>query len=249
MEKLRFILTGLLMSVIFLPVKGELITIHSDYSIEAYTTANGVKGYKGCQEDQLEEIPAFKFELYKSQGNSFQVCRANNSNKWRKINTIISEDGQAKFNNLKEGQYKVICYSGHAIGCEINGDTGNFPDRSIVLEKEVSSIINISNDNQASSLPSGEFTPPGQLKVFPNPANDKLNIQLSNTEFRGRINISLIDLLGQVMLSETHAVMDKQGEYLWTFDIQRFPPGAYFIYLSDKQGANLQEKILIQKNQ
>ncbi|HNR21258.1 MAG TPA: T9SS type A sorting domain-containing protein, partial [Bacteroidia bacterium] len=62
------------------------------------------------------------------------------------------------------------------------------------------------------------------LKIFPNPANDELNIQINNTRINGVITISIFDILGNIVRKETSVNPHSQIR-----NLKSFSPGIYFV--------------------
>jgi hypothetical protein len=60
-------------------------------------------------------------------------------------------------------------------------------------------------------------------KVFPNPANDNINIQLYKTESAG--DIQLVDITGNIILSRTF----EPGTYSFQLPLPSLPSGFYHL--------------------
>jgi serine protease AprX len=65
------------------------------------------------------------------------------------------------------------------------------------------------------------------IKVYPNPVNDKLIIDL--TEAIGKVSISLIDIQGQILLSET---WDTNSKAVYEMNVSDLPAGFYLYHIS-----------------
>jgi hypothetical protein len=72
-----------------------------------------------------------------------------------------------------------------------------------------------------------------QLKVFPDPASDHLNIELPAT-FGKKYSVQLISSLGQIISTETDAEID----------LQFLPSGVYFVLVTNEKGERLRAKVL-----
>ena len=66
-----------------------------------------------------------------------------------------------------------------------------------------------------------------QFKVFPNPVNDLLNLQISNPNGTS-INFEIISLLGNTELSGAIQPYEKQK----TFNLEEFASGIYMLVLN-----------------
>ena len=81
----------------------------------------------------------------------------------------------------------------------------------------------------------------GKIKIYPNPANDKAIIDLSNYE--GIISqISITNTQGQ----ELFAIKNPPAEKLIPVDLQNIPQGLYFIQITTSNGI-INQKITVQK--
>jgi hypothetical protein len=79
-------------------------------------------------------------------------------------------------------------------------------------------------------------------EVWPNPANNKVNVQLHNTNV-GKIKITLININGAEIKTWNDAMAFNQFIQL---DLLSIPNGAYFIIISDEKGKRQTEKLLVQ---
>jgi len=83
----------------------------------------------------------------------------------------------------------------------------------------------------------------GNMEIYPNPANDQLNITL--VDFKNdNYQISLINLLGQQVISE--GFMSSGSQMNWTFDLGNVPSGSYFLEIRNESGQNYTEKVIIE---
>ena len=79
------------------------------------------------------------------------------------------------------------------------------------------------------------------LNVYPNPANNKLNISFK-TEESTSINVKLISVTGEVVYEENTA--DFAGKYFNTFDLAQVSKGVYFLSLTSNKGT-VNEKVIV----
>jgi hypothetical protein len=70
----------------------------------------------------------------------------------------------------------------------------------------------------------------GQLELFPNPALDKISINV--TGFEGTYKVQLINILGNPLITKT---IDLDGEGIYTLDVSSFSHGIYIILLSNDE--------------
>ena len=69
------------------------------------------------------------------------------------------------------------------------------------------------------------------LTVYPNPAKDHLHIATSDVK-RGSINYTIINSLGQTMLSGSDVVKNDK----MIMDIRQLSPGVHWLQLQDVKG-------------
>lgn len=87
-----------------------------------------------------------------------------------------------------------------------------------------------------------DYTILGQLNVYPNPANDRLNVTLIMNE-NSDVTIRLINTLGQTVYSVQENNIQQMQK---SIEITNFSRGIYFLELSNKNGRVL-EKIILNK--
>ncbi len=97
-------------------------------------------------------------------------------------------------------------------------------------------LLNIST--KAKVLSFGEDL--GEVKVYPNPANDKLTIQLDNT-MEGKAMVEILDLTGKLIYSSTINADFK----LQTIDISKVSKGIYYLRISNNNTTNNQKLVII----
>ena len=69
---------------------------------------------------------------------------------------------------------------------------------------------------------------PSQIKVFPNPASDILNVNLKALELTGAVQIRIIDITGNVVM-----LMTKDARDLSDLNISSLSSGQYMINISN----------------
>lgn len=83
------------------------------------------------------------------------------------------------------------------------------------------------------------------LKLSPNPALNRLNIQFQQQHTNSDINISIYNAQGQVLLAQQNTIASK-GRHSISLDIDQLPTGMYFVSLADQYG-NVQTSKLIKQ--
>jgi len=77
--------------------------------------------------------------------------------------------------------------------------------------------------------------------IYPNPVSKNLNIR-SNNNHKGKIEITVIDLIGRVQLKQDVIFDDQNVSY--QLNIETLPKGVYFIKLKTESGASKVNRIL-----
>lgn len=86
----------------------------------------------------------------------------------------------------------------------------------------------------AQSNSTDNVIPSVTVDVYPNPADDAINIALSTQEGFGNVNVKLIDVSGREVLSESHA--DSKGKI--SLDVSSVETGTYLLSIF-KNGVNV----------
>jgi len=218
------------------------------------TNLKGEAGFKAC-DDERETVDAYVFTLYQkvfdrhisnggtTKENAAISCLAQKG-RWVQI---AKESGNAPlyvFKNMAQGEYKAIVLSGQAIGCEIIGDTKEFPTKSIVYEQRKTTrqvlrtpTINTSDNINAAIKNNG-------LSVFPNPTSNELFIQVNDSDFKHAANITIYDMTGKVIMQTTKSIEDIKF-HEWKFNVGSFADGAYLLRVSNENGIDYQEKFIV----
>ncbi len=84
---------------------------------------------------------------------------------------------------------------------------------------------------------------PDQLRVYPNPAEDRLNLKY-NLQEASKVTISIMDLTGQMVRKDKLGSF-KTGNQRETLDINQLKQGLYFITIKTKN-AQLTRKVVIE---
>ena len=215
----------------------------------------GTAGYKGCEIGKLKQVKAYVYTLYRKEYKSqegAQTCFSNNSGNWVEVAKKESEFSKEEFLNMPFGEYKATVYTGQSIGCTIDGDTKDYPSKSIVYHQEKSTIFNLTNDKARLVDATTVFTPPNNsnndaLKVFPNPTNGELHIQIKDSNLKSNANIIFYDLLGREAMTISRSIDDEKFQE-WQVDISAFAEGAYILRVFDNDGASYEKKVIVTDN-
>ena len=227
----------------FLPLaKSEVIIQQKGNTLAVSTDQIGHAGFKGCDAQSAKKVPAYIFVL---QHQKSAACGAKSVGQWQTLERQESTKNQTVFNTVPDGRYRVVCYTGQAVGCAISGDTESFPNRSIVYEKEVSQIID--GKPLSSNTPKNQAlaTTTGQLTLFPNPASQQLTVQLEQSDLEKQVEVRLINLLGQAVYQKEYTLEPGLSSYTWTIPTSSYESGTYFVQLIDLHGRQLQQKVII----
>lgn len=137
--------------------------------------------------------------------------------------TLTDSEGAYGFDNLAWGTYKVYI--------EITG----IPHVMylVTLSPENPSVENLDfivDDNSAATVSIKELLDESSIRIFPNPTNDRLQLQMNVVE-SSAVVFSLMSLDGKTIDSETVDVYP--GVYTHSFDMEKLPAGMYFINIID----------------
>ncbi len=95
---------------------------------------------------------------------------------------------------------------------------------------------------EATDIDESILTSEAEVKVFPNPATDKINIELENIDDR-EVQINLLDITGKVVYSKI--VNEIRGDLNEVILVSNYNKGIYFISIK-VDGRLINKKILIQ---
>lgn len=97
----------------------------------------------------------------------------------------------------------------------------------------------VNNNDNANELNNNELC----FDIFPNPANDKINLRFYQNSF-GKANILLFNMLGQTAYSDEISVFDGLNEYVIT--VENLPKGLYFLKITNGDGLSDTVKIIVE---
>lgn len=84
------------------------------------------------------------------------------------------------------------------------------------------------------------------LEVFPNPAQDILNVQLTAFEKNEEVTIKLVNLLGQIQYSSQHTVNNSANDLI-RLQVQQLPAGMYTIVVENQQRVVAHKQVVLQR--
>ena len=227
----------------FLPfAKSEIILQQKGNTLAVSTDQIGHAGFKGCDAQSAKKVPAYIFVL---QHQKSAACGTKSAGQWRTVERKEAAENRTVFYTIPDDRYRVVCYTGQAIGCTISGDTEALPNRSIVYEKEVSQIIDGTPLSTDTPKQQSLATTNGQLTLFPNPASQQLTVQLEQSDLEKQVEVRLINLLGQAVYQKQYTLEPKFSTYTWTIPTNSYESGTYFVQLVDLEGRQLQQKVII----
>ena len=74
------------------------------------------------------------------------------------------------------------------------------------------------------------------VKVYPNPASNKINVVLNTGNAHDRYLVSLSDLLGQKLAVPFETINGGSETLTFIFDVQHLAAASYFIIINDEHG-------------
>ncbi len=150
----------------------------------------------------------------------FVIERTTDPNaKWETLGTVKAVGNSAQMQTYQWNDENPSCIAYYRLRA-VDFDT----------KEQVSKIVSMIQ-NCANSLIS---------KVYPNPTNDNLTLELSSNE-NTMIQISLHDALGRQLLTQKQAL--TEGGQMLTFDLRTLPQGIYWLTLFD--GVNTKKEKII----
>lgn len=239
------ILAGLFMLLSIGTTEGRISTMIKDGQLIVETDKAGVDGYKGCDEGALEQVPAYVFKLQKQKNNTVgPTCNIGKFAKWVPYEKKETNENKVVFEGLPEGTYRIVCLSGEAIGCSLEGKI----EKSIVYAFGISDFIDFSENSSTNSEPvsSTVVAAKESLKVFPNPTSNTLNIHLLSDKINKKVSIVLYNLLGQAVLRKDDVVVISGVQNQWQLNVQKIVSGAYILRVADEHGTSFQQKIIVE---
>jgi hypothetical protein len=157
------------------------------------------------------------------------------------FNQFNTED-QFDFLAVFDGSTEIGQYSGNIIPGPVVATSG-----SVFIVWHTNSTTNLqgwslSYEVDNTGIP--DNSPVHSLDIYPNPATDKLNV-VFNSESDGTMEISLINLTGQVVLNDLSE--NSAGNYHSVLDVKTLPAGIYFLELKSSS-TKIVRKVVVEKN-
>jgi len=136
--------------------------------------------------------------------------------------TVSDAQGEFEFPNLAWGTYKVVVeVLGKEKGIKFITIGADNPTGQINFEVNETFVTKIEDVLNGASL-----------KVFPNPVDENMNIQIEIRQ-NTNLNISVNNLLGKTIFTENKDL--QEGIQTMNINLKNLPSGIYFLNLSDGQ--------------
>jgi hypothetical protein len=149
---------------------------------------------------------------------------ADNENVWT-IATVDLVDGEAKFRADRDW---AINWG----AADFPSGTGTQDGPNLMIAAGTYKVtINTANGEYAFSDPSTstqDLLDDSAIALFPNPTNNVLNIDMDVAELTGKVNLTVIDMNGRQMSSDTQLSNTQMS-----IDVSNLPAGQYFLQISN----------------
>lgn len=127
--------------------------------------------------------------------------------------------------------FRVYNYTGNILGSQLkNIDSDN------TLESFYKGVSEITSAGTAASIE--ELGVEG-VSVYPNPANDVINVAFTAVE--GSYTVSIMDLSGRVLATQ---VNDANGATEVKFDVNEFAAGSYIVSIASDRGVTVENVVI-----
>lgn len=83
------------------------------------------------------------------------------------------------------------------------------------------------------------------LKIFPNPTENVININIKQSADNKEFNVSLLNVLGQTVFQNSES--STSGSLITRIKVEDFPKGLYFLQITGNSYKTSQKVILINK--
>lgn len=83
------------------------------------------------------------------------------------------------------------------------------------------------------------------LEVFPNPAKEELNLQLTAFEANEKLTIKLVNMLGQTQYSSQHTI-NSSSKDLVRLQVQQLPAGVYTVVIENQKRVIAHQQVVLQ---
>lgn len=181
--------------------------------------------------DSLEsDLDASSFHMISSTHNAV-VYKEANVLKFRFNDIYLPDSGSNYYGSMGSVTFGILPVRDLAPGTEIKNRAGIYFDYNApIITNYALNTIEIPTNIQNVVL--GNWV----AKVFPNPAHTELNI---NTESKGRIMVSMMDMLGRTVATE----QSQNGNI--SIATQHLAEGMYLLNISDTEGNQQNTKVMV----
>ena len=140
----------------------------------------------------------------------------------------ITEDSAGNIWFAERNAGGVYCYNGTAVIDAIAPENFSGKAKGIVADDNGNVFVCLNSGIYKVNLVTSvnQINENEDFSIYPNPVTDRLNINLNNIQ--KNIYVKLIDLSGQIILSETY----NNTSYI-NIDIEKFEKGVYFIEVNN----------------
>ena len=135
---------------------------------------------------------------------------------------VSNDQGEFEFPNLAWGTYKLVV--------EVLGKEQGIKFITIGPDNQTGYVNFEVNETYVTRIE--DVLNGASLKVFPNPVDDNMNVQIEITK-NTNLNISVNSLLGKTIFSENKDL--NEGIQTMNINLENLPSGIYFLNLSDGQ--------------
>ena len=120
------------------------------------------------------------------------------------------------------------------------------PHKPIVYKKDIPQEITITGNSTESLETENSNKRNLSFEIYPNPASDKVSIDLKEGVLTSNINITVFDLLGRPVIDARTQNNLSNCDYQCKLDVRELPAGAFLIRIDDSEGQLLhQQKIMV----
>jgi hypothetical protein len=154
------------------------------------------------------------------------------------FNAFETEEENDVF-TVYDGSTKIAEYSGSTLPDPVQATSG-----SMFITWSTNGLVNAPGWEvyyEIDNVGISEDQAFGEMYIYPNPANDILNINF-NSEIMQSFDIKIMNMAGQVLYTEK--VENHSGQFDKTIDVSSFAKGVYILSLNGTRGI-VTEKIII----
>ena len=168
-----------------------------------------------------------------SMGNLVLEVSNNDGTTWTQLETITGQQQTSSAEAWLQHTEDISAYDGNVIKLRITVTTGSSFASDISIDD-----INLTADNNTLNVGINEFR---ETKIYPNPFNNSVNIDLPSDFMSDSIEISIYDMHGRV-LSESSSTGNTQ---INVDGLKHLSEGTYFIKVTNKSRGNFITKSLV----